>query len=161
VMILARLGDLRTRLDFLRWSSAAPAVSLGPALWLGSWPAGDTTGIPVILCDEWSAAQVKAFRLMVNRSVSWANWDEELLALELHDIQELDFDLSLTGFEPGEIDDLLGLKTTRKRTPLRRCPTRPCPGWATYGSWASTGYFAATQRLQKLSRDYSGSAGRD
>src|SRR6202049_3082264 len=36
---------------------------------LGSWPGGDTTGIPVILCDEWTDAQVKAFRLMVNRSV--------------------------------------------------------------------------------------------
>ena len=28
------------------------------------------TEIPVILCDEWSPAQVKAFRLMLNRSVS-------------------------------------------------------------------------------------------
>src|SRR5277367_3195312 len=27
--------------------------------------------IPVILCDEWTPAQVKAFRLMVNRSVTW------------------------------------------------------------------------------------------
>src|ERR1051326_6249090 len=25
--------------------------------------------VPVILCDEWTDAQVKAFRLMVNRSV--------------------------------------------------------------------------------------------
>jgi len=33
---------------------------------------------------------------MVNRSVSWADWDEELLALELQEIQESDFDLSLT-----------------------------------------------------------------
>ena len=32
--------------------------------------------IPVILCDEWTPAQVKAFRLMVNRSVSWAEWDD-------------------------------------------------------------------------------------
>jgi ParB-like chromosome segregation protein Spo0J len=37
--------------------------------------------IPVILCDEWSPQQVKAFRLMVNRSVTWADWDEDLLAL--------------------------------------------------------------------------------
>src|SRR5689334_9683815 len=44
--------------------------------------------VPVILCDEWTPAQVKAFRLLVNRSVTWADWDEELLALELHDIQE-------------------------------------------------------------------------
>jgi ParB-like chromosome segregation protein Spo0J len=65
--------------------------------------------VQVILCDEWTPAQVKAFRLMVNRSVTWANWDEELLALELQDIQESDFDLSLTGFDPHEIDTLLAL----------------------------------------------------
>ena len=35
---------------------------------------------PVILCDDWTKAQVKAFRLLVNRSVTWANWDEELVA---------------------------------------------------------------------------------
>ncbi len=40
---------------------------------LGSWPGGDMTCIPVILCDEWTDAQVKAFRLMVNRSVTWAD----------------------------------------------------------------------------------------
>src|ERR1700726_4521451 len=74
---------------------------------LGSWPGGDTTAIPVILCDEWSAAQVKAFRLMVNRSVTWADWDEELLALELQELQEADFDLTLTGFDDIELAQLL------------------------------------------------------
>src|SRR5215813_2204607 len=49
--------------------------------------------IPVILCDEWSEAQVKAFRLMVNRSVGWAEWDDELVALELADLRGLNFDL--------------------------------------------------------------------
>jgi len=65
------------------------------------------TEVPVILYDEWTPAQVKAFRLMVNRSVAWADWDEELLALELQELNEADFDLSLTGFDPKEIDDLL------------------------------------------------------
>src|SRR5712691_10823111 len=63
--------------------------------------------VPVILCDEWSPAQVKAFRLLVNRSVSWADWDEELLALELKDLQELDLDLDLTGFDVHEIEERL------------------------------------------------------
>jgi DNA modification methylase len=44
---------------------------------------------------------------MVNRSVTWAAWDEELLALELQELNEADFDLSLTGFDPKELDDLL------------------------------------------------------
>src|ERR1051326_5179555 len=74
---------------------------------LGSWPGGDTSAIPVILCDEWTEAQVKAFRLFVNRSVTWADWDEELLALELQELKESDFDLDLTGFDPGEIDAFL------------------------------------------------------
>jgi DNA modification methylase len=63
--------------------------------------------VPVILCDEWSEAQVKAFRLMVNRSVGWAEWDDELLSQELADLKGLDFDLSLTGFDDREIDDFL------------------------------------------------------
>ena len=65
------------------------------------------TEIPVILCDEWTLAQVKAFRLMVNRSATWADWDDELVALELLDLQTSGLDLGLTGFNTKEIDDLL------------------------------------------------------
>src|SRR5215468_4689870 len=65
------------------------------------------TEVPVIPCDEWTDAQVKAFRLMVNRSVTWADWDDELLAQELGDLKGLDFDLRLTGFDDREIDDFL------------------------------------------------------
>jgi len=65
------------------------------------------TEIPVLLCDEWTPAQVKAFRLMVNRSATWADWDEDLLAIELADLRTSDYDLSLTGFDSKEIDDYL------------------------------------------------------
>ena len=67
---------------------------------LGSWPGGDTTGIPVMLCDEWTEAQVKAFRLLVNRSVTWADWDDELLSLELQELAAADFDLALRASTP-------------------------------------------------------------
>jgi DNA modification methylase len=83
------------------------AERLKAARKLGTWPGGDTTAIPVILCDEWTPAQVRAFRLMVNRSVTWADWDEELLAIEIQELNAAEFDLSLTGFDPKEIDDLL------------------------------------------------------
>jgi len=83
------------------------------------------TEVPVILCDEWTPAQVKAFRLMVNRSVTWADWDEELLALELQDIQEADFDLSLTGFDPGEIDGLLAIEDEEKANAVPPLPETP------------------------------------
>jgi len=63
--------------------------------------------VPVIPCDGWSDAQVKAFRLMVNQSVAWAEWDETKLALELQEIQEANFDLRLTGFDDAELARLL------------------------------------------------------
>src|SRR5690242_1046821 len=84
------------------------------------------TEVPVLLCDEWTPAQVKAFRLMVNRSVTWAAWDEELLALELQDLSEAEFDLSLTGFNPGEIDGLLAIPDEERANaapPLPESPT--------------------------------------
>ncbi len=62
---------------------------------------------PVILCDEWSESQVKAFRLLANRSATWAQWDPKLIALEIQELKELDFDLSLTGFDPAELSRLL------------------------------------------------------
>jgi hypothetical protein len=38
---------------------------------------------------------------------SWAEWDAELLGLELLELKDLDFDLALTGFDSREIDDFL------------------------------------------------------
>jgi len=83
------------------------------------------TEIPVILCDEWTPAQVRAFRLLVNRSVTWADWDEELLAVELQEIQDADFDLSLTGFDAGEIDKLLVLDDEEKANAAPPLPATP------------------------------------
>jgi DNA modification methylase len=81
--------------------------------------------IPVILCDEWTPAQVKAFRLLVNRSVTWASWDEELLALELQELSDADFDLDLTGFNPGEIDGLLALPDEERANAAPPVPHNP------------------------------------
>ncbi|MBV9759622.1 MAG: hypothetical protein JO340_03570 [Acidobacteriaceae bacterium] len=39
--------------------------------------------------------------------VLWADWDEEILAPEMQGIQNANFDLSLTGFDPKEVDNLL------------------------------------------------------
>lgn len=64
--------------------------------------------VPVALADELTDAQVKAFRLLANQSANWAEWDTELLKLELEDLRELDYDLALTGFEPGELAELTG-----------------------------------------------------
>jgi DNA modification methylase len=69
--------------------------------------AENMTQLPVIPCDGWTDAQVKAFRLMVNRSVNWADWDLDALALEFAELKALAFDLTLTGFDSREIDGFI------------------------------------------------------
>ena len=64
--------------------------------------------VPVALADELTEAQVKAFRILANKSANWAEWEPDLLKLELQELQELDFDLELTGFELPELEDILG-----------------------------------------------------
>jgi len=63
--------------------------------------------VPVIVADHMTEAQVKAFRILVNRSVAWAEWDVELLKLEFDDLTELDFNLDLTGFDTDARDNIL------------------------------------------------------
>ena len=63
--------------------------------------------VPIIKADDLTPAQVKAFRLAENKVSEYATWDNELLSIELEGLQELDFDLDLTGFEDWELDNLL------------------------------------------------------
>ena len=64
------------------------------------------TEVPVVLADDMTDLQIKAFRLSVNKMAELAEWDDELLALELSELGELGFDLELTGFTQDEIDAL-------------------------------------------------------
>lgn len=63
--------------------------------------------VPVMLADDMSEPQVKAFRLSVNKLAELAGWDNELLSLELADLDAAGFDLNLTGFSDEEIEKLL------------------------------------------------------
>ena len=63
--------------------------------------------VPVVLADDLTEAQIKAFRLVANQSANWAEWDKDLLRLELLDLKGMDFDLNLTGFDLSEVDRLI------------------------------------------------------
>ena len=73
--------------------------------------------VPVILADDLTETQIKAFRILVNRSATWADWDEDLLRLELEELRLDDFDLSLTGFDADELLEIMaGEETTTEGT---------------------------------------------
>jgi DNA modification methylase len=61
------------------------------------------TQVPIMVAAGWTEAQIRAYRIADNKLALNAGWDENLLALEFADLQELGFDLGLTGFGEGEI----------------------------------------------------------
>ena len=63
---------------------------------------------PVHVAKDLSAAQLKAYRLMDNRSREGGRWDPGLLALELGDLDAEELPLSATGFDDSELRELLG-----------------------------------------------------
>lgn len=68
------------------------------------------TRVPTIRLDRLSAEQVRALVIADNKLAELAGWDQDLLALELRGLAELDldFDLGVIGFEAPEIDILVG-----------------------------------------------------
>jgi DNA modification methylase len=65
--------------------------------------------VPILVAGDLSPLQVRAYRLADNRVHEEANWDEELLALELGDLSKLGFNLGATGFDVDEINRLLDI----------------------------------------------------
>ena len=65
--------------------------------------------VPVIILAGLIEAQKKALRLADNKIALNAGWDTEILKLELAELSlpDIDIDLGLTGFSPGEIDVVL------------------------------------------------------
>ena len=50
--------------------------------------------VPVIVADDLTEAQVKAFRIADNKTSEYAEWNEELLKLELEQLEDMNFSMS-------------------------------------------------------------------
>ena len=62
--------------------------------------------IPVMKAKGWTDAQKKAYVIADNKLALNAGWDDEMLKIELGELQDLNFDLSLMGFDEEEIANL-------------------------------------------------------
>src|SRR6186997_1821768 len=65
------------------------------------------TEAPVHVATDLTPAQIKAYRIADNKTAELAEWDMDLLPLELAGLQELEFDLDLLGFDTEELAQLL------------------------------------------------------
>lgn len=88
--------------------------------------------VPVLVADDLSAEQVKAYRLADNKTAEFSGWDTGKLDLELADI--LDIDMGLFGFEQVEpfdeeaLEDLFEDAPEKEKEPKRiQCPH--CGEW--------------------------------
>lgn len=66
--------------------------------------------VPTIRLEHLNDAQKRAYIIADNRLAELAGWDQEILAIELQALTniDVDFDVEVTGFEMPEIDLLIG-----------------------------------------------------
>ena len=85
--------------------------------------------VPVLALADLSEAEKRALALADNKIALNAGWDRKLVAQELGELADLlpecNLDLEITGFEPGEIDGLLGDLVDPELDPADDVPPPP------------------------------------
>ncbi len=66
------------------------------------------TEVPCVFVEHLTEAQKRAYIIADNRLALNAGWDTEMLSVELAELQGVDFDLSLLGFDDSELNKLMG-----------------------------------------------------
>jgi len=59
--------------------------------------------VPCMIATGWTEGQKRAYIIADNKLALNAGWDDAMLKVELGELSDLDFDLSLTGFGPDEL----------------------------------------------------------
>ena len=60
--------------------------------------------VPTIKVEDLTDNQIKAFRIADNKTAEFAEWDMELLEIEMEDLGDM-----FTGFSDDELDDIMGI----------------------------------------------------
>jgi hypothetical protein len=81
--------------------------------------------VPIVEASHLTEAQKRAYIIADNRLALDAGWDDEMLRVELQELDDLDFDLSLTGFDADEIADLFPENATEGLTDEDAVPEAP------------------------------------
>jgi DNA modification methylase len=65
------------------------------------------TQVPVHVAHELTPEQARAYRLADNQTATIAEWDLELLPIEIGELKALDFDLSSLGWSADELSEIM------------------------------------------------------
>lgn len=117
----AQIGQIKASLRRFGWTN--PALIAGDELLAGHgrleaatqmWAAGETIQhcptpgqVPTVDLSHLSPDQRRAYILADNKLAENAGWDVDLLTAELLDLREAEFDLTVIGFTPDELGELL------------------------------------------------------
>ena len=63
--------------------------------------------VPITVADNLTPEQINAYRIADNRTAEESEWDSELLAMEIKDLEAKDFKLDLLGFNEDQLNDIL------------------------------------------------------
>lgn len=85
----------------------AGVIIVGHTRWKAAKALG-LTEVPVHVATGLAPEKVKAYRIADNKVAELAEWDKELLPIELGELRGMDVDLELLGFAPDELEKLLG-----------------------------------------------------
>lgn len=70
--------------------------------------------VPCVIADDLSPAQIKAFRIADNKVSEYAEWDEDMLKVELEELEEMNFDLDSVSIDFSDFDMALDLEDTEE-----------------------------------------------
>lgn len=80
------------------------------------------TEVPVMVAKGWSDAKKRAYVIADNKLALNAGWDESMLNLELGELQDMGFDISLIGFGKNELSELMAEEPTEGLTDENAVP---------------------------------------
>jgi ParB-like chromosome segregation protein Spo0J len=81
--------------------------------------------VPCMVAKGWTEAQKKAYVIADNKLALNSGWDDEMLAVEFQELEELGFNIELTGFDIGEIEELMPIEEVDGLTDEDEVPELP------------------------------------
>jgi DNA modification methylase len=82
-------------------------IVVGHTRWKAAKLLGMST-VPVHVAKELTAAQARAYRIADNQTATIADWNMELLPVEISELKDAGFDTDLLGFDDAEMREIMG-----------------------------------------------------